>query len=245
MSDWSDAAGHAFTLALEDLADPALAAPMAAYMRNRFVFHGIKSPQVTTVWKAVKSDVDGVHGRPTADDLLDFADAMWDRPEREHQYVAAKAMAAAANRKDVGGFESRHLDRVRHLIVTQAWWDTVDVLAPNVVGRIAHAHPDDTLPVLERWLVDDDLWLVRSALLHQLKWKADTDRDRLSRYCLVAAGHPDFFVRKAIGWALRQFSYIDAPWVEAFAIEHADVLSGLSCREATKAINRERARASR
>ena len=210
----------------------------AAYMRDQFPFHGLRMADVEAVWAQTRETVEATHGRPDGDDLVAFAETLWREDEREHQYVAAKALARVARRKDLSRLGPRHLDRIRGLITSKSWWDTVDILAPSVVGRLAARHPDEVLPVLDTWIVHEDVWLVRSALLHQLKWKDAVDRDRLARYCLLAAPHTDFFARKAVGWALRQYSYVDPGWVAAFVAEHEDVLDSLSAREALKAIRR-------
>lgn len=237
---WADEAAHRVSTALAAGACAPNAAAMKGYMRDQFEFHGLKMPAVMAVWKDVQAEVTAGLGPPTGDDLIAFAEAMWEEPEREHQYVGAKALARAAKRKDLGGLAPRHLGTIQMLITTRSWWDTVDILAPNVVGRLAMVHGDDVLPVLDEWVAHEDMWLVRSAILHQLKSKDGTDPDRLARYCLVAAPHPDFFVRKAIGWALRQYSYVDVEWVESFVDDNAEVLSPLSAREAMKAIHRQR-----
>lgn len=239
-SPWARAAEAEVAARLAEAAVPEDAPHMAAYMRDQFPFLGVRSPAAKAAWTEARRSVIAEHGRPTADDLLDLADALWARDEREFQYVAGKALAQAAGRKDLTGIGPGHLDRLRHLITTKSWWDTVDILAPSVVGPLARAHPDQVVPALDRWLVDEDLWLVRSAVLHQLKSKDATDRDRLAAYCLEAADHPDSFVRKAIGWALRQYSYVEPPWVEEFVAIHADRLSPLSRREAMKALERIR-----
>ena len=129
------------------------------------------------------------------------------------------------------------------MITTKSWWDTVDELADHVVGAIVHAHPSQRA-VMDRWLVDDDFWLARTAILHQLDWKDDTDADWLFAACVRRAGDKEFFIRKAIGWALRSYSYVDPVAVERFVTDHAGELSGLSRREGLKAIERIRRRSS-
>lgn len=214
------------------------AAAMAHYMRDQFPFLGLRMAAVTGAWKDGRRAVSAELGPPTGDDLVAFAREMWSLPEREYQYAGAKALALASRRRDLGGLGTRHLAPVRDLLTTKSWWDTVDILAPNVVGALARADPDDVVPVLDRWIEHENIWLVRSALLHQLRWKEVTDPDRLARYCLLAAPSTEFFVRKAIGWALRSYSYVAPDWVEAFVVAHEDELSGLSRREAMKVIER-------
>ena len=125
------------------------------------------------------------------------------------------------------------LETVRSLIVTRSWWDTVDTLAANVVGPLVSNHPA-LRATMDAWSTDDNLWLVRTAILHQLRYRSATDPDRLFRYCDAQAGHGDFFIRKAIGWALREYARTDPDAVRTFVATHRDRLSGLSVREASK-----------
>lgn len=228
---WAVTAETVLVAGLTPCADAEKAAEMRRYMRGQFAFLGVRGPERTEAWRAARSAADEAHGRPGGDELLAFARAMWRRPQREYRYLGAKALAARATR-----LEPRHLDAIRALLVTDPWWDTVDILAPNVVGLLARRWPDEVVPVLDLWVVDEDKWLVRTAVIHQLKAKEDTDVDRLARYCRAAAPHGDFFVRKAVGWALRQYSYVDPDWVQDFVA--GATLSGLSEREALKAIRR-------
>lgn len=228
---WAETAERALAMALESSANSETAADMRRYMRDQFAFLGVPSRHRDAAWRRARREADAAHGRPDGDELVRFARAMWRRPEREYRYVGAKALAARA-----GQLDPSHLDAVRELLVTDAWWDTVDILAPNVVGPLARVHPGEVVPVLNDWLEHDDRWLVRTAVLHQLKAKEETDTDRLARYCRIAAPHPDVFVRKAIGWALRQYSYVDPEWV-ADVVARTD-LSALSEREALKAMRR-------
>jgi 3-methyladenine DNA glycosylase AlkD len=118
-----------------------------------------------------------------------------------------------------------------------AWWDFVDDIAKHLVGRVVREHPDDFWPLMENWLHDEDLWIRRSAILCQLDFKEDTDQERLFDFCLDRAHEKDFFMKKAIGWALRAQSYVKPRAVQAFVKANADVLSPLSKKEALKAIN--------
>jgi len=231
---WASAAEAGIVEAFAELADPEAATGMRAYMRDQFDFLGITARSRDAAWRQVRSVADGVDGRPGADQAVRFAQSMWRRPEREFRYVGAKALAALSVT-----LAPRHLDAIRELLVTDHWWDTVDILALNVVGALDRRFPDEVVPVLDVWVTDEDMWLVRTAVIHQLKAKEATDVARLARYCTLAAPHPDFFVRKAIGWALRQYSYVDAHRVEAFVARTE--LSALSEREALKAIRRRRA----
>ncbi|MEV4414209.1 DNA alkylation repair protein [Catellatospora sp. NPDC049609] len=204
-------------------ADPARAPAMRAYMREQFPFLGVPAPQVQAAVRAVLAE----SPRPDAATLREAALACWARPEREYQYAACVLLRRHAKVLDDG-----FVDTARHLIVTKPWWDTVDALAAHVVGPLAARHPHLTA-VLDAWAAGDELWLIRTALLHQLTYQAETDAERLLRYCAARAGHPDFFIRKAIGWALREYARTDPAAVRAFVAAHPE-LSGLSRREALK-----------
>ncbi len=162
------------------------------------------------------------------DDVLTFVDRCWAQPEREFQYVGSDVLARQATR-----LGPTHLDRVEALITAKSWWDTVDTLAAHVVGTMVRNHRALT-QVMDRWIDANDIWLTRTAILHQLRWKTDTDPDRLFSYAERRAADTEFFIRKAIGWALREFARTDPDAVRAFVDAHADELSGLTRREAMK-----------
>ncbi|WP_432987517.1 DNA alkylation repair protein [Dactylosporangium sp. CA-233914] len=205
-------------------ADPGRAAPMRAYMREQFEFLGIPSVPRRELTRVVLRGA----GRPTERDLTRVALACWALPEREYQYFAcdylqkhAKVLTPAA------------LPVLRELVTTRSWWDTVDILASNVAGPLVTAHPQ-LLSTMDAWTAPGtNLWLVRTAILHQLRYREQTDRDRLFGYCARWAGEPDFFIRKGIGWALREYAKTDPAGVREFVADHPG-LSALSKREALK-----------
>ena len=206
-------------------ADPVRAVPMRAYMRDQFPFLGVPAPQQTQLARAVLAGV----GRPGEDDLRIVATACWHRPElseREFQYFACGYL-----RRHQAVLSPVFLDAVRPLLVEKSWWDTVDTLAAHVVGPLVLRSPA-LVSTMDSWLGSDELWLTRTAILHQLAYKANTDADRLFRYCAARADHPDFFIRKAIGWALREYGKTAPDAVRAFVARTS--LSGLSRREALK-----------
>src|SRR5262249_32295364 len=130
---------------------------------------------------------------------------------------------------------SEFLHTTRTLITTKSWWDTVDELAAHVVGPLVAA--DQVLALtMDEWAYDADLWLSRTAILYQNRYREATDARRLLRYCADQAEHPDFFVRKAIGWALREYAKTDPEAVRTFVASHRGTLSGLSTREALRNI---------
>jgi 3-methyladenine DNA glycosylase AlkD len=205
-------------------ADETRAGPMRAYMRDQFPFLGIPTPARRPLTRQVLAG----SPKPTEVDLREGALACWALREREYQYFACDWLRANA-----GVCSPGFLATARTLITTKSWWDTVDALADRVVGAIVADHPS-AVSTMEEWLVDEDIWLARTAILHQLTYRERTDPDRLFRYCLTRADHRDFFIRKAIGWALRQYARTDPAAVRSFVAAHRDSLSGLSVREATK-----------
>jgi 3-methyladenine DNA glycosylase AlkD len=212
------------TKTFEAARDPDRAVHTAAYMRDQFPFLGIGSPERRALHRTVVAGLP----TPTEDELGTVVRRCWELPEREYQYFACDLLRAQL-RVPGPGF----LDTTRALITTKSWWDTVDPLATRFVGGLVRRHPQLTA-TMDAWSADDNLWLVRTAILHQLNYGSDTDTERLFGYCTRQAGHRDFFVRKAIGWALRHYARTDPEGVRAYLAEHGDRLSPLSVREAAK-----------
>jgi 3-methyladenine DNA glycosylase AlkD len=214
--------------ALADHANPADAPAMSAYMKHRYVFFGVKSPQL----RRATADVLAEARTASADRLLTFAAQCWAEDEREFQYVGADVLKAGHR-----ALGPEHLDPLAQLVTTKSWWDTVDVLASWPVGSIVGRHPE-TAAVMDRWIDDDDIWIARTAILHQLRRKDTTDVDRLFDYALRRGGDTEFFIRKAIGWALRQYAHVDAARVAAFVHGNESRLAPLTRREALKNVER-------
>ncbi|MGY0022417.1 DNA alkylation repair protein [Streptomyces sp. cg35] len=205
-------------------ADPERAAQMRAYMKDVAPFLGLTSPVRRELSKAV---LEGTP-RPDEADLTAVALRCWALPEREYAYFAVDWL-----RRHVRRLSSGFLPVARQLVTTVPWWDTVDALAAHVVGGLVAADAKLTAD-MDAWIEDPDLWVARTALLHQLRYKESTDADRLFAYCLRQAGHPDFFIRKAIGWSLREYAKTDADAVRSFVAAHRGELAPLSVREALK-----------
>ncbi|OEZ97782.1 DNA alkylation repair enzyme [Janthinobacterium sp. HH107] len=213
--------------ALEAAAEPGRAAPMQAYMRGQFVFLGVAAPQRRLAARGLLAGLKGVG----AEVLLEHAQLLWQQPEREYQHVALDMLAL--HRRQLG---VEHLPALLGLARQRAWWDSVDGMA-GIVGEVlqaerqrggdGHAHMDGALR-------HEDLWLRRIAMLHQLGWRADTDAGWLFDAALALAHEDEFFIRKAIGWALRVYARHAPTEVLAFATEHRQRLSPLSYREALK-----------
>lgn len=212
-------------LALHAVADPQRAPAMQAYQRDQFPFFGIPAPvRRAAVMPLLKP-------RQTAGELVTNARVLWRMPERECQYVAVDLLNRQQRTLGVGD-----LDALLGLVQDKSWWDTVDGLA-GVVGDILLAarrtdpavtrHMDAALP-------HPNLWVRRVAMLHQLGWRQATDRERLFGAALTLAGETDFFIRKAIGWALRDFARSEPQAVVDFLNGPGSRLSSLSRREAGK-----------
>jgi 3-methyladenine DNA glycosylase AlkD len=207
-------------------ADPDRAVSMRAYMKDVAPFLGLATP----VRRALSRTVLEGTPRPEESDCAAIALRCWELPHREYHYFAVDYL-----RRHVGRCSSGFLRVARHLVSTVPWWDTVDALASHVVGGLVAADPRLTTD-MDAWIVDDDLWVARTALLHQLRYKERTDTERLFTYCLRQSGHSDFFIRKAIGWCLREYAKTDPEAVRGFLAREKGRFAPLSVREALKNI---------
>jgi 3-methyladenine DNA glycosylase AlkD len=210
-------------------ADAERAAAQRAYMRDQFPYLGLAMPVQRKLSRAVlKGSALRGAAQPTTADCVTLALRCWELPEREFRYFAVDYLVANVKRCD-----SSLLTTLRRLITTESWWDTIDPLATRVVGPLVAADPG-LVATMDAWVRDENLWIARTAILHQLHYKAATDEERLFEYCDLQAGHPDFFIRKAIGWALREYAYTAPDAVRAFLDRERGRLSPLSVREAAK-----------
>jgi 3-methyladenine DNA glycosylase AlkD len=204
--------------------DPERASRTAAYMRDQFAFLGFSLPTQRALGRLVVAGLPP----PGEEDLRAVALACWALDEREYQYFACDWL-----RTHLGVCGPGFIDTTRTLITTKSWWDTIDPLATRFVGGLVQRHPE-LVNEMDAWSQDRNMWLVRTAILHQLHYGTATDTERLFGYCTRQAGHADFFVRKAIGWALRHYARTDPDAVRGYVAKNTDRLSPLSVREATK-----------
>ncbi|MFF0064619.1 DNA alkylation repair protein [Streptomyces sp. NPDC005279] len=223
-SDLADTVMERLSAVYPTGADPTRAAEAAAYMKDIAPHLGI----YTSARRALSRTVLQGTPRPDEADCTAIALRCWELPEREYQYFAVDYL-----RRYVGRCSSGFLPVVRRLVVTLSWWDTVDALASHVGGPLVTADTE-LKSAMDTWIDDDNLWVARTALLHQLRYKDATDTERLFRYCLTRADDPDFFIRKAIGWCLREYAKTDPDAVRDFVDGARDRLSPLSVREAMK-----------
>lgn len=225
MSAWARQAVDGIASAFAAKHDPEQAARMSAYMRDQFPFLGIRSPDRDALQKQVLARMPP----PVPRDVIAFAECCWERAEREYQYAGVDLV-----RRYVAGLTRDDLPALERLVTTRSWWDTVDGLAP-AVGAIVRVDPA-ARTVMDGWLDASNPWLIRVAILHQERWRDDTDAEWLFAACRRRADHPDFFIRKAIGWALRSYAKRAPDRVRAFLDEPDVGLSPLSRREAERGV---------
>jgi len=213
--------------ALREQADPSKAPGMQAYMKTDMPFYGVQKAARARILREL------VHRFPLSDraGYETLVVELWQLPHREEKYLA---LGVARHFREYVVPEM--LPLYRSLIVEGAWWDLVDEVATHLICDLVVDYPDDVWPTVDTWIDDDDLWLRRTAIICQVGAKENTDAARLFRFCDERAFEKDFFIRKAIGWALRQHARVDPDAVARFVREHRDQLSGLSYREATKHI---------
>lgn len=200
-----------------------LAKPMEQYMKNNFPFLGIKSPERRALTKEIFQKL-GVAKEPF-DEV--FVLNLWELPEREYQYIALDYLV----KKDKQ-LTKEQLVLLESLIMTKSWWDTVDVLAPKPVGSIALREKSVIQDFIEGWAHHENMWLRRAAILFQLKYKTETNEELLYRFILANATSKEFFIQKAIGWALREYSKTNRESVKQFIA--GNTLMPLSIREGSK-----------
>ena len=206
-------------------ADPTRAPQMQAYMKSAMPYLGVPLPVTRRIARSAAA------GCPPSDvaDLFASATALWRTATyREERYAAAEltGLRLAAGRLEM-------LPLYREMIVTGAWWDHVDGISERI-GALLLAHRPVLEPVIREWSTDPDVWLRRSSIISQLALKERTDASLLSDVIAPNLADREFFIRKAIGWALRQYARTDPDWVRAFVAEHQTSLSPLSRREAMK-----------
>lgn len=211
---------------LESLRNPQDALAMIAYMKNQFPYLGIKSD----VRKEATKQAINKFIKDSPHLAFEVAKALWQLPEREYQYVAIELLIKYKKK-----LKESDIDEIEYLIVEKSWWDSVDHLATHLAGAYFQKYPDQLQERIHFWSKSGNKWLVRSAILFQLKYKESTDTKLLATLCHEHARDKEFFVAKAIGWVLREYAKTDADWVIDFV--NSTPLQNLSKREAFKHIS--------
>ncbi|TYR80623.1 DNA alkylation repair protein [Priestia megaterium] len=200
---------------------------MQQYMRNKFQFLGIKAPERRELLKQFLTE----HHLPKEEKLEEVLQQLWDLPQREFQATGLDLLV-----KMKGVLTKDHIPLLESLIIQKSWWDTVDLLASNTIGYLFQKYPEVIPIYAEKWINSENMWLQRTAILYQLKYKHKTDLNRLFRYIVQHAESEEFFIQKAIGWSLREYSKTNPEAVRTFISEHQ--LKPLSKREGLKHIHK-------
>lgn len=202
--------------------NPEQAVSMSAYMKDKFLFLGIPKPKR----ELLQSDF---IKQAKKQKLIDwnFIFDLWNMPEREFQYLALEYLVVLKT-----SLQKTDIDNIKILIINKSWWDTVDYLASTVVGELCSKYPEVIQSHMLNWSESDYIWLARTSILFQLKYKEKTDTELLSMVIRKNCDTKEFFLNKAIGWALREYSKTNKEWVKTF-LEN-NTLHSLSVREASK-----------
>jgi 3-methyladenine DNA glycosylase AlkD len=217
---------HPYVASLKTLfeqnANPVQAGPMKKYMRDQFEYLGIKSPRLKTLFRQVIQE----NGLPPLEELDDVIRELWDLPQREYQYLAMSLLERLEKKLPASAIQT-----LEYMIRHKSWWDTVDNIS-HIVGVHFKRYPNVREKYLTKWRASKDFWLRRTAILFQLDYREETDFDLLRAIIQENLGSNEFFINKAIGWALRQYARIDPKGVKKFV--KSTPLHPLSRREALK-----------
>ena len=194
---------------------------MEAYMKNKFSFLGVQKPTLKKIERDffklfIKNPIDWA-----------FVEECWQQPYREFQYIAMDYLD-----KKKKELRPEDFPKLKELAQTKSWWDSIDQL-DLIIGEITFQYPE-TKNIMRQWSLDEDFWLRRIAIDHQLMRKEWTDTDLLAEVICNNFGQTEFFINKAIGWSLRNYSKVNPDWVRVFIGQHASQMAPLSIREASK-----------
>ena len=220
-------------------ANPAQGATMQAYMKSALPFYGIHTP----LRRTLTTEVIKAQPAPDAATLAATMLALWREAAYREERYAAMELARVGPHK--AWLDLALLPVFEEMIVSSAWWDCCDDISGEAIGKLLERYPAAMKPVLRRWAEGDDLWLRRAAMLCQRGLKTSFDAPLFYACILPSTGHSplagEFFIRKGMGWALRERSYRAAKEVQAFCDEHRDALSALTLREALRVIEQRKA----
>lgn len=209
---------------LEARADNVRALDMKKYMKNKFEFFGVGAPERTEICKPYFKEAKKTK-------IIDwgFVDVCWEHSKRECQYVAANYLKYMKNY-----LSEDDIPKLKKLVITKSWWETVDTL-DRVIGSIIY-DKEELYPIMLAWSKDENIWLRRVAIDHQLLRKEKTNKELLKKILINNLNQTEFFINKAIGWALRDYSKTNPQWVKRFIETHRSNMSKLSIREGSKYI---------
>lgn len=200
---------------------------MAKYMRNHFSFFGIKTDERRQVFK----DICKENKEDFAENFREIALKLYSKPQREFHYCAIEILIKQLKRN----YKKEDLQLIEKLIITNSWWDSVDTIAKNILGKYLLEYPLETEKVIGRFSNSENMWLNRSAILFQLGYKEKTNFEILKLECEKHKNSTEFFIQKAIGWALREYAKTNPEAVRSFVA--STNLKNLSKKEALKNIH--------
>ncbi|MBS3768247.1 MAG: DNA alkylation repair protein [Candidatus Cloacimonetes bacterium] len=212
---------------LKENADPEYAPKMKSYMRDKFEFFGIKSKSRRKATRELMQ----AENRPAYSKLNQLVRKLWELPQREYQYFGMELLEKY--KKD---FQLDIIDIFVYMITHKSWWDTVDMIAKKLVGEYFKIFPQERDKYIEEWVNSKNIWLQRTTLIFQLSYKNKTDVDLLFRLINRLKSIDEFFIQKAIGWSMREYSKVNPKVVEKFIKNNN--LSKLSSKEGLKFINK-------
>lgn len=208
--------------------DRNIAKKQEAYLKDLFKLYGLPTPLRKEAQKPflLKGNL------PKKSELAEITKELWAKPQREFQYFAIDL-----NRKYLKKIEKQDIHLFEHMITEKSWWDTVDLIATNLVGSYFKFFPEKIFSTIDKWMVSNNIWLQRTCLIFQLKYKDEIDTELLSNIILPLLGTNEFFINKAIGWILREYTRTNPDWVIEFINTHENKLNNLSKREGLKLIS--------
>lgn len=209
--------------------NPEIAKGQSAYMKNHFEFYGLKSPERKQLQRLFFKKDELLK----KEKLPEVIKKLWEAPQRELQYCGQELAL-----KYIKNQEEKDIHLYEYMITHKSWWDTVDFIASNLVSRYFKTYPDNKWDTCQKWLLSEHLWLQRTSLLFQLKYKNNLDTELLEHNIKFLLDSNEFFINKAIGWILREYSKTNSEWVLAFVEKHD--LHKLSKREALKWLSRKK-----
>lgn len=200
------------------------ALPMAKYMKNKFPFYGIKTTErrllFKTIWKQNQQEV--------SKNARVIASGLYTKEQRELHYCAIEILIKELK----GNYKKDDIEFIEKLIVTNSWWDSVDTISKYILGQYLLEFPETIEKTIEKFSNSNNMWLNRSAILFQLGYKKETDFELLKALCTQHQSSTEFFIQKAIGWALREYAKTDSEAVKNFVL--VNNLKPLSRKEALK-----------
>lgn len=206
------------------------------YMRKQFVFLGVSSPDRFHISRPIFKSVLPCIQEGENSWLIEMVKHLWQEKERDYQYIGVDLLKTYQKHLSV-----HDIPALIAIGQEKAWWDTIDNLAP-LMGKIILNSPENERAmgeaIMDKCLKDDNLWVRRIGIIHQLGWKEKTDEKRLFSYALQLAHEKEFFIQKAIGWSLRMYARVEPQRVKDFVLNEGQTLSKLSQREALKHVEK-------